>query len=126
MSCWKYWPKIEEIADELENYGADSLDNIYSLNSVDLDEIKILLDDIEVIAHDDTIDFDSAKHILDDEKMNKSLKLIRKFYLYIGVRLETDNATDIINSDNPQATLDNFHFYERYKGLLTNEVGTLA
>ena len=74
MSCWKYWPKIEEIATKLENYGVDSLDDISSLNSVDLDEIKELLDEIEVIAHDDTIDFDSAKHILDDEKMNKALK----------------------------------------------------
>lgn len=25
MSCWKYWPKIEEIANKLENYGIDSL-----------------------------------------------------------------------------------------------------
>lgn len=121
MSCWKYWPKIEEIANKLENYGVDSFNNISSLNSVDLDEIKELLDEIEVIAHDNTIDFDSAKHILDDEKMNKALKLIRKFYLYIGARLETDNANEIINSDDPQATLDTFHFYERYEGLLTNE-----
>ena len=121
MSCWKYWPKIEEIADKLENYGVDSLDDISSLNSVDLEEIKGLLDEIEVIAHDDTIDFDSAKHILDDEKMNKALKLIRKFYLYIGARLETNNAQEIINSDDPQAALDTFHFYERYEGLLTNE-----
>ena len=121
MSCWKYWPKIEEIANKLENYGVDSLDDISSLNNVDLDEITSLLDEIEVIAHDDTIDFDSAKHILDDEKMNNALKLIRKFYLYIGARLETDNATEIINSDDPHATLDTFHFYERYGGLLTNE-----
>ena len=121
MSCWKYWPKIEEIASKLENYGVDSLDDISSLNDVDLDEITLLLDEIEVIAHDDTIDFDSAKHILDDEKMNNALKLIRKFYLYIGARLETNNATEIINSDDPQAALDKFHFYERYKGLLTNE-----
>jgi hypothetical protein len=121
MSCWKYWPKIEEIANKLENYGVDSLDDISSLNDVDLDEITTLLDEIEVIAHDETIDFDSAKHILDDEKMNKALKLIRRFYLYIGARLETNNALEIIESDDPHATLDKFHFYERYQGLLTNE-----
>ena len=121
MSCWKYWPKIEEIAEKLENYGVDSLDDISSLNDVDLDEITSLLDEIEVIAHDETIDFDSAKHILDDEKMNRALKLIRKFYLYIGARLETSNAREIIESDDPKATLDTFHFYERYEGLLTNE-----
>ena len=121
MSCWKYWPKIEEIAEKLESYGVDSLDDISSLNDVDLDEITELLDEIELIAHDETIDFDSAKHILDDEKMNTALKLIRKFYLYIGARLETNNALEIIESDDPQATLDTFHFYERYEGLLTNE-----
>ena len=121
MSCWKYWPKIEEIANKLENYGIDSLNDMSSLNDVDLDEITKLLDEIEVIAHDETIDFDSAKHILDDEKMNNALKLIRKFYLYIGARLETSNAMEIIKSDDPKATLDTFHFYERYQGLLTNE-----
>ena len=121
MSCWKYWPKIEEIANKLENYGIDSLNDMSSLNDVDLGEITKLLDEIEVIAHDETIDFDSAKHILDDEKMNNALKLIRKFYLYIGARLETSNAMEIIKSDNPKATLDTFHFYERYQGLLTNE-----
>lgn len=121
MSCWKYWPKIEEIANKLEKYGIDSLDDLSSLNAVDLDEITALLDEIEVIAHDDEIDFDSAKHILDDEKMNNALKLIRKFYLYTGARLETSNAKEIIESDDPHATLDKFHFYERYHGLLTNE-----
>jgi len=121
MSCWKYWPKIEEIANKLENYGINSLNDLSSLNDVDLGEITKLLDEIEVIAHDETIDFDSAKHILDDEKMNNALKLIRKFYLYIGARLETSNAMEIIKSDNPKATLDTFHFYERYQGLLTNE-----
>ena len=121
LSCWKYWPKIEEIAVKLEDYGVDTLEDLSSLNDVDLDEITGLLDEIEVIAHDETIDFDSAKHILDDEKMNKALKLIRKFYLYIGARLETNNATQIIESEDPQATLDTFHFYERYEGLLTNE-----
>ncbi len=121
LSCWKYWPKIEEIAVKLEDYGVDTLEDLSSLNDVDLDEVTALLDEIEVIAHDETIDFDSAKHILDDEKMNKALKLIRKFYLYIGARLETNNATQIIESEDPQATLDTFHFYERYEGLLTNE-----
>ena len=85
MSCWKYWPKIEEIASKLESYG---IDEIGDLGSVDLSEITSLLDEIEVIAHDETIDFDSAKHILDDEKMNQALQLIRKFYLYVGARLE--------------------------------------
>ena len=25
MSCWKYWPKIEEIASKLESYGIDEI-----------------------------------------------------------------------------------------------------
>ena len=121
MSCWKYWPKIEEIAESLENYGIDSLEDLNSLDSIELSEITKLLDEIEIIAHDDEIDFNSAKHILDNERMNKALKLIRKFYLYIGARLETENANEILNSENPKKALDNFHFYERYEGLLKNE-----
>ena len=121
MSCWKYWPKIEEIAEKLEEYGVDSLNDLNTLDDVNLNEITILLDEIEVIAHDEEIDFDSAKHILDNVRMNKALKLIRKFYLYIGARLETENAMDIIQSKDPYQTLDTFHFYERYEGLLINE-----
>ncbi len=121
MSCWKYWAKIKEIANDLEEYGVDSLKDINSLDDVDLNEITKKLDEIEIIAHDDEIDFDSAKHILDDDRMNKALKLIRKFYLYIGARLETDIANRIINSDDADAVLKDFHFYERYEGLLTNE-----
>ena len=78
-------------------------------------------DDVEIIAHDRTIDFDSAKHILDDEKMSKALKLIRKFYVYIGARLETENALEILKSENVDETLDSFQFYDRYVGLLNNE-----
>ena len=66
MSCWKYWPKIEEIAEKLEEYGVDSLNDLNTLDDVNLNEITILLDEIEVIAHDEEIDFDSAKHILDN------------------------------------------------------------
>jgi len=47
MSCWKYWPKIEEIANKLEDYGIDSLNDMSSLNDVDLDEITLLLDEIK-------------------------------------------------------------------------------
>ena len=45
MSCWKYWPKIEEIASKLESYGIDEIDD---LDSVDLSEITSILDGIEV------------------------------------------------------------------------------
>ena len=45
MSCWKYWPKIEEIASMLESYGIDEIDD---LDSVDLSEITSILDGIEV------------------------------------------------------------------------------
>ena len=86
-------------------------------NEYEIDE----LDEIEVIAHDKEIDFDSAKHILDDEKMNKALQLIRKFYVYIGARLERENAMKILESDDPKAVLDSFHFYDRYIGLIENE-----
>lgn len=120
MSCYKYWGKIEEIADKLSNFG-NLDDDMNALDDVAIDEVIEILDEVEVITHDKTIDFDSAKHILDDEKMNRALKLIRKFYVYVGARLEMENALKILNSDNPREVLDSFHFYERYIGLINNE-----
>ena len=122
MSCYKYWGTIEEIANKLSSYGDLDTEGISALDGTDIEEITKILDDIEVIAHDKEIDFDSAKHILDDEKMNKALKLIRKFYVYIGARLERENAMKILESDDPKAVLDSFHFYDRYIGLIENEM----
>ena len=48
----------------MDKYGNSELDDI------NINEIIEILDDVEIIAHDKTIDFDSAKHILDDEKMD--------------------------------------------------------
>ena len=121
MSCYKYWGTIEDIANKLSSYGDLDKYGDSALDNVDINEIIEILDEVEIIAHDKEIDFDSAKHILDDEKMNKALKLIRKFYVYIGARLETENALKILESENPKETLDSFQFYERYTGLLNNE-----
>lgn len=54
--------------------------------------------------------------------MNNVLQLIRKFYVYIGARLEKENALTILNSDNPREVLNSFHFYNRYIGLIENEM----
>ena len=121
MSCYKYWGKLEEIANKLSSYGDLDKYGNSELDDININEIIEILDDVEIIAHDKTIDFDSAKHILDDEKMNRALKLIRKFYVYIGARLETENALKILESENPTETLDSFHFYDRYIGLVENE-----
>ena len=121
MSCYKYWGTIEDIANKLSSYGDLDSEGISALDGTDIEEITKILDEIEVIAHDKEIDFDSAKHILDDEKMNKALQLIRKFYVYIGARLERENAMKILESDDPKAVLDSFHFYDRYIGLIENE-----
>lgn len=121
MSCYKYWGKIEEIANSLNKYGDIEKYGSSNLDNVKLKEILNLLDEVEIISHDDTIDFDSAKHILDDPKMNEALKLIRKFYVYIGARLETENANKILKSENPRKTLESFVFYDKYKGLINNE-----
>ncbi|GAB4316743.1 MAG: nicotianamine synthase family protein [Methanobacteriaceae archaeon] len=115
MSCYMYWDKIKSIADSLEEFGN------YKINEIPLDDVIPILDSIEEIAHDKVIDFDSAKHILDDEKMNEVLKVIRKFYVTLSTRLETEKAEEILNSDDPWETLKSFHFYERYLGLLRNE-----
>ena len=121
MSCYKYWGTIEDIANKLSSYGDLDHEGLSALDGTDIDEITKILDEIEVIAHDKEIDFDSAKHILDDEKMNKALQLIRKFYVYIGARLERENALKILESDDPKAVLDSFHFYDRYIGLIDHE-----
>jgi hypothetical protein len=116
MSSKKYWTKIREIAIELNKIGKEHIDE------TSLDELIPILDDIEVIAHDESINYDSAKLILSDEGMINSLETIRDFYIYIGARLERENAYEIIEGgDNAWDVLDTFHFYERYKGLLTNE-----
>lgn len=115
MSCYKYWDKIKAIANSLKEYGD------YKLEEMPLDEIIPLLDSVEVIAHDQEIDFDSAKHILDDKQMNEALKVIRKFYVILGARLETENAWAILKSHDPWTTLESFHFYPRYQGLIKNE-----
>ncbi len=74
MSCYKYWGKIEEIADKLSNFG-NLDDDMDALDDVAIDEVIEILDEVEVIAHDKTIDFDSAKHILDDEKDEQGIKI---------------------------------------------------
>ncbi len=121
MSCYKYWGKLEEIADKLSSFGDVDKYGDSALDNVDMNEIMEILDDVEIIAHDKTIDFDSAKHILDDEKMNKVLKLIRKFYVYVGARLETEKAIEMLEADDLDTNLESFEFYDRYVGLLNNE-----
>jgi len=115
MSCYRYWDKIKSIADSLKKY------EDCKPYEIPRDDIIPFLDSIEEIAHDKVIDFDSAKHILDDEKMNQALKIIRKFYMDFGARLETENAEEILKSDDPWATLESFHFYDRYQSLIKNE-----
>jgi len=115
LSCYKYWEKIKEIASSLKDY--DGL----QLREMPLDKIVPLLDAVEEIAHDQTIDFHSAKHILDDELMNNALETIRRFYVNFGAKIETDNACEILESEDAWNTLESFHFYNRYQGLIRNE-----
>ncbi len=115
MSCYMYWDKIKAIANSFKEYGN------YQLQGMPIDEIIPLLDSVEEIAHDRIIDFDSAKHILDDEKMNQALKIIRRFYVDMGARLETEKALEILQSKDPWNTLESFHFYPRYQRLIENE-----
>lgn len=121
MSCYKYWDKIAKISESILSYGNIEKEGLKILDKHPTEEFTKILNEIEIIAHDKEINFDSAKHILDDERMNKALILIRKFYLYLSVRLETENALKILNAENPNEALDSFHFYEKYIGLINNE-----
>lgn len=49
MSCYKYWGKIEEIADKLSNFG-NLDDDMDALDDVAIDEVIKILDEVEVIA----------------------------------------------------------------------------
>ena len=112
----KYWTKIREIAIELNKIGKEHIDE------TSLDELIPILEEIEKIAHNENINYDSAKLILSDEGMINSLETIRDFYIYIGARLERENAYEIIEGgENAWEVLDTFHFYERYENLLKNE-----
>ncbi len=63
--------------------------------------------------------------ILDNERMNEALKIIRKFYITAGINLEMQNALDILTATEPWAKLESFHFYDRYVILVHTE-GRLA
>ena len=115
MSCYKHWENISAIADALNEF--DCAD----LQKESLEVIIALLDAIDAIAHDSTIEFDEARHILYDEKMHEALKIIRKFYVAAGARLETQNARDILAAEDPWAKIESFHHCDRYVILVRNE-----
>lgn len=115
MSCYKYWGKILKISESIQKYDPDELEDIPS------EEFLPFLGSLEEIAHDESINFDSAKHILENKKMNNALKAIRRFYVKLSVKLETENARRILNSEDPSGTLRSFYFYDRYSNLIKNE-----
>lgn len=115
MSCYVYWDKILQIAKDLEGY------NHQIIMETPLEKLLPYLESIEKIAHDTTIDFDSAKHILENEKMNNALHVIRDFYLELSIKMETEKAIEIIESEDPWKTLESFYFFERYEKLISDE-----
>ena len=116
MSCYEYWAKIAAVADALSVYDRNDI------QKKSLDEIVPLLDAIEVIAHDATIEFESAQHILQNERMNDALKIIRGFYVAVGARLEMQEAYAILDAAEPWTQVESFHYYGRYPILVGNEV----
>jgi hypothetical protein len=115
MSCYVYWDKLLKISKALGEF------NDYNIKNLPLNKILPLLEEIEEIAHDKNLDFDDAKHILDDEKMGPAMEVIRKFYVNVAERLEIEKAQEILQSDNPWGTLESFYFFDRYKKLIQNE-----
>lgn len=116
MSCYKYWGNILQISDSLNEFSSDDF------KSCPVNDILPILDSVEVIAHDKTIEFDSAKHILANKEMNGALKNIRKFYVDVGTNLEVHNACDILDCEDPWGKLESFHFFHRYEKLVSDEV----
>ena len=50
MSCYKYWGKLEEIANKLSSYGDLDKYGDSALDDINIDEIIEILDDVEIIA----------------------------------------------------------------------------
>lgn len=121
MECEKIFERLNEIANKISSYGNVGEYGNSDFDNINTDELSDILSEIEIISHDNTIDFNTAKIIVDNEKIQDALKIIRKFYIYIVTRLETENALTILESDNPKETYDSFKFYERYMGLMENE-----
>ena len=121
MKYDKYFEKLNEIADKISSYGEIGEYGDSTFDKINTMELSEILGEIETISHNNSIDFNSARDIIDNEKISDALKLIRKFYIYIVTRLETENALTILESDNPKETFDSFKFYDRYIGLINNE-----
>ncbi len=99
-----YLTKICAIADALSKHDDTNLERR------SLDEVIPLLDTIEVVAQDTKIDFELARHILDNERISDALEVIRAFYVAVGRRLEIQNARDILRADGPWAKVESFHY----------------
>jgi len=115
MSCYVYWDKILKISKIVGKY------NSHQIKNAPLEEFLPFFDSIEEIAHDTSIDFDDAKHILDDKKIGHALRVIRKFYVDVTEKLEIEKAHEILKSNDPWGTLESFYFFDRYKKLIQNE-----
>ena len=55
MSCYKYWGKLEEIADKLLSYGDLDKYGDSELDNESMEEIIKVFDDVEIIAHDNDL-----------------------------------------------------------------------
>ena len=115
MNCYTCWRKIKKIS----NYLKENEQHINQEFSPQ--EIQKLLNSIEEIAHDPTIDEASVKYILQHEKMQKPLERIRQFFLEVGEKREMDKAQEILDSSDPWLCMRSFHFYKRYRKLIENE-----
>lgn len=83
MKYDNYFVKLNEIADKISSYGDVGKYGDSDLDKIDTKELNEILSEIETISHIKSIDFNSAKDIIDNEKISDALKLIRKFYIIL-------------------------------------------
>lgn len=115
MNCYTSWRKIKKISKNLKKH------DLHHVQEIPTEEVQKILDSIEEIAHDPNIDKRSAEYILEHEKMQEPLKLIRSFFRNVGESRETDKAHEVVHSSDPWLTIQSFHFYKRYLKLIKNE-----
>lgn len=108
MNCYTCWRKIKKISKNLKKH------ELHYIQEIPSDEVQKLLDSIEEIAHNPHIDQKFVEYILEHEKMQEPLKLIRRFFREVGESREMDKAHEVLQSPDPWFTIRSFHFYKRY------------
>jgi hypothetical protein len=106
--------RILNLANSLEDYTPEKIKN------TPLEELLSFLHVLEEIVVDE-IDSASVSRILSDEKIEAASHIIRDFYCQLIVKMEIEQAQNILTATKPWPWLRNYYFYNDYESLITQE-----